>query len=237
MNDELKDLLIRALESCQQGGYRDVDGDWRTTYACDLALITRALKELRAARSAIPPAGVPAQASAPEVVPEGWQVQHVPPADWLTDEANAAMRFSVQRLRAPFCDKQGMRAWNGPTLDAAMRAAHEAMGLSFAAQVQPQASAPTVAIPRAVFDSTLDALRKAQMFKVSTALSDTAAQVQPQGVPSERVAALEEAARICEQVAQDWCDASNRDTAEPLLKQAAANIRAAANSQTQEGQQ
>lgn len=40
-----------------------------------------------------------------------------------------------------------------------------------------------------------------------------------------RKEALEECAMTCEKVIKDWVDNSNRNTAEPLLREAAANIR------------
>ena len=64
-----------------------------------------------------------------EPVPQGWEVSHPEPWDALTPEAQQAGRIHVKRLAPPFCDKDNMRGWSGPTLEAALAKACTALGL------------------------------------------------------------------------------------------------------------
>jgi hypothetical protein len=74
-------------------------------------------------------------------LPQGWSATHAEPWDALTDKAQQEQRISVSRLSAPFCDSAGRRCWAGPTLADALKTAHEALGITMAAQQGEQTPA------------------------------------------------------------------------------------------------
>ena len=56
-----------------------------------------------------------------------WLLVRNPGLSYLTDEANAANRWTVSRSASPYGDSDGNRQWNGPTAYDAMMTAHNAM--------------------------------------------------------------------------------------------------------------
>ena len=72
-----------------------------------------------------------------EPVPRGFEVRHNPPWSALTDAANDRTRYTVFRIEAPFCGKDDVRQWSGPTLQSAMEAAHKALKMPY---TSPQAA-------------------------------------------------------------------------------------------------
>lgn len=65
-------------------------------------------------------------------LPEGWKASHPKPWDALTEEAQQEKRYSVERTDYPWSAKNSdIRVWSGPTLDAALRSAHAALGMPY----------------------------------------------------------------------------------------------------------
>lgn len=56
-----------------------------------------------------------------------WSLLRMTTAASFTDEYNRENAWSVGRTTAPFCDKNGMRFWSGPTALSALRKAESAI--------------------------------------------------------------------------------------------------------------
>lgn len=56
-----------------------------------------------------------------------WSVVRHQPVSYLTDEANEMHKWSVQRTTVPYCGKDGVRIWCGPTPSAALEAARRSL--------------------------------------------------------------------------------------------------------------
>lgn len=57
-----------------------------------------------------------------------WEITRHQPVSWLTDEANELFKWSARRAQAPYCGKDGVPQWNGPTPSAALEAARKSLG-------------------------------------------------------------------------------------------------------------
>lgn len=69
----------------------------------------------------------------------GFSVTKNLPWSALTNEANAELAWSVSRTAPPYCDKQGVRIWSGPTASAAVSKGFSALGMTLAAPPAAQA--------------------------------------------------------------------------------------------------
>lgn len=56
-----------------------------------------------------------------------WSLVRSIPGEWLTDEANNEHRWCVQRQLPPYCGKDGVHYWTGPTAISALRAGMKAI--------------------------------------------------------------------------------------------------------------
>lgn len=71
-----------------------------------------------------------------------WAVERHPPQDWLTEEGNRHMAWSVKRTVAPYCSKRGPRVWHGQTAVEALCKAAEDLGITAPSTPAPPEVAP-----------------------------------------------------------------------------------------------
>lgn len=72
-----------------------------------------------------------------------WAVERHMPQDWLTEEGNRQMAWSVKRTVAPYCSKRGPRVWHGQTAVEALRTAANDLGMELPATTpSPPVAAP-----------------------------------------------------------------------------------------------
>lgn len=56
-----------------------------------------------------------------------WTITRNLPVPYLTDEANEEFKWSIRRAVAPFCGKDGIRQWEGPTPSVALARAQTSL--------------------------------------------------------------------------------------------------------------
>lgn len=66
-----------------------------------------------------------------EIIPRGFEVEHSPEWEAMTDEANERFRFTVKRIQTPYSDAEGNRCWSAPSLREAISIACKSLNLPY----------------------------------------------------------------------------------------------------------